>query len=65
MSEVEQNRYIDSIMFVVDPEGTVSLCVGPVQVVVCDHPDQFNDFADRLTARLNTIADEIKENYCE
>jgi hypothetical protein len=49
------------LLFSVDDERKVILHFGPVSVVVCDSPEDFDDFKEELLRQLNSIHDEVKE----
>tara|TARA_R110002096_G_scaffold66682_4_gene162252 strand:- start:4364 stop:4537 length:174 start_codon:yes stop_codon:yes gene_type:complete len=54
---------IGKLMFHVDDDGAVSLCVGCVQVKVCECVEDFPDFREEVILKLNSINDEMQENY--
>ncbi len=56
---------VNQLLFNVNDDNSVSLWLGPISVIVCQDPEDFGDFVDRLVRRLNTIGDEICEEYHE
>lgn len=54
---------VDRLLFSVNDDNSVGLCLGPISITVCEDPADFGDFVDDLMRRLNTIGDEIFESY--
>jgi hypothetical protein len=55
---------VKNLLFRVDDDGNVMLVVGPLRTVVCDAPEQFEEFVESLIDQLHAIRDEIKEYHC-
>lgn len=56
---------VSKVLFNVEADRKVSLCLGPVGITVCDTPEEFEDFIQALVSQLNTIHDELKEYHME
>lgn len=54
---------IKEMLFNVNEDNSVDICLGPFKINVCDHPEDFEDFIENIIFRLNTIQEEIKQNY--
>ena len=52
----------NKLMFSVGVDG-VYLHYGPIGVIVCKTPDEFNAVRQQLVMRLDKIATEIREKY--
>ena len=55
---------MDDIKFNIGEDGELSLCVGPFSVQVCETVDDFEDFKEAISIKLDNIADELKANGC-
>jgi len=53
---------LNNLLFLVEENGYVSLCYGPLQVVVA-HLNDFDRFTDDLIYKITEIKNEVKENY--
>lgn len=53
----------EDVLFNVDGDGLVSLCVGPFYIRVCNSAKEFGAFHKALLAELDKIAKEIEENH--
>lgn len=56
---------VTQLKFVVDDDRRVLLCLGPVQVKVCETPEDFGEFQERLVEQLDMIRHELFEYYAD
>lgn len=56
---------VTQLQFVVDDDANVLLCLGPVQVKVCETPEDFGEFKERLVEQLEMIRHELFEYYAD
>ena len=54
---------VAQLKFVVDDDCRVFMCLGPVQVEVCETPEDFGEFQERLVEQLDMIRHELFDNY--
>lgn len=55
---------LNNLLFDVEDNDYVSLCYGPLRIVVA-HLDEFERFTDDLIYKITEIKNEVKENYQE
>ena len=56
---------VTNLLFVVDDNRRVFLCFGPVRVLVCETPEDFGEFQERLVEQLDMIRHELADYYVE
>ena len=56
---------VTNLLFVVDDDRRVFLCLGPVRVLVCKTPEDFGEFQERLVEQLDMIRHELFAYYAD
>ena len=56
---------VANLLFVVDDDRRVFLCLGPVRVLVCETPEDFGEFQERLVEQLDMIRHELFAYYAD